>query len=121
MSLFAGIFFLGVSLLLMRVLQIWNDKYGPIGRFATEIMVNLLIPMISAALVTGAGIAIASVWAGISLRDAGAAALLATVFVLAWRRLGSIPGRSTVVPFTPKPGAAQAGLAVDARSRPKAA
>ena len=121
MSLFAGICFLTLSLLLFRALKIWNQKYGPIGRFANGVMENFLVPLIAAGLVTGSGVSVASIVAGTSWQDTGAAVLAGVVFVLIWRALGTLPGRNAVLPFTSEPGAEHSWQAAEARSPQKAA
>lgn len=111
MSLLAGVVFLSTALLALRALMFWYARRGPVGGFADAMVVNFVLPLISAAFVTGAGMSVASIWVGASLADAGMAAVAATACVLAWRRLGRLRGGGNVVAFVPQPGVTKAGHA----------
>jgi len=100
MSLVTGIALIAASLLLVRALKLWYHDYGPVPNGADQVINILLLPAISAVLMTGVGMAGVSVWSGTSLPDAGAAVLTAAVSLLAWRRFGAWFGRGDVLRLT---------------------
>lgn len=108
MSLFIGIAFVGLSVLLLRWLKHWYARAERTGSFADAVVVNFVLPSISAALMSGAISIVMVLFGGITLVDAAAAVGVAGLIVVAWRRLGREKHPDNVVPLTPKPGVTSA-------------
>jgi hypothetical protein len=108
MSLFIGMALIGISVLSLRWLKHWYARHERTGSFADAVVVNFVLPSIAATLMSGAIAIVIVLLDGITLVDAAAAALLAGLIVVAWRRMGREKHPDNVVPLTPKPGVTSA-------------